>query len=198
MPVTLSPSPQRTDPGESPPHKKWTREECDALEKAGLIELRQYELIEGELIAKMGKNLRHVRALALLIHWLVGRFGKRVAPEPAIDVSPQDNPTSNPEPDAVVLRRSVEELTDTIRPEDILLTAEVSDATLAFDLGAKAALYARAGIPEYWVLDVEGRRLIVHCDPTGGVYQSIIAFSEQEAVRTPLNGDATLQVNELL
>ena len=53
---------------------------------------------------------------------------------------------------------------------------EVADSTLAFDLNTKAALYARAGIPEYWVLDVKGQRLMVHRDPSGGRYQSVIAY----------------------
>ena len=197
MPVTLPVVHQRTD-SLDPPHKRWTREECDALERAGLVELRQYELVEGDLILKMGKNLRHVRALSLLVHWFVGVFGKRTVPEPGIDVSPQDNPTSNPEPDAVVLRRSIEELSEAIRPEDILIAAEVSDSTLAFDLGVKAALYARAGIPEYWVLDVNGRRLIVHREPVEGTYRSIVAFAEEESIGTPLTGEATIVLRDLL
>ena len=146
MPVMLSPPKLRTDIAEMPPTKQWTREECDALEKAGLVEFRQYELIEGKLIQKMGKKLPHVRALSLLIQWLVMRFNSRAVPEPGFDVSPVDNPTSNPEPDAVVLYRPVMELVNAIRPDDIRMVAEVSDSTLAFDLGAKAALYARAGI----------------------------------------------------
>ena len=58
---------------------------------------------------------------------------------------------------------------------------EVADTSLTFDLTVKAALYARAGIVEYWVLDVSGRRLVVHRDPRDGRYRSIVAFSEQES-----------------
>ena len=67
-----------------------------------------------------------------------------------------------------------------------------------FDLGAKSALYARAAIPEYWVLDVDGLRLIVHLQPVDGVYQSIQAFSEDEPVQTPLTGESTVVVRDLL
>lgn len=198
MPVMLSPPKLRTDIAEMPPTKQWTREECDALEKAGLVEFRQYELIEGKLIQKMGKKLPHMRALSRLVQWLALQFESLVMPEPGIDVAPLDNPTSNPEPDAVVLRRPVEELVEAVRAQDLRMVAEVSDTTLVFDLGAKAALYARAAISEYWVLDVNGRRLIVHLQPVDGVYQSIQAFSEDEPVQTPLTGESTVVVRDLL
>lgn len=198
MPVVLSPPPPRTDNSEFPPTKQWTRKECEALEKAGLVGIRDYELIEGKLIQKMGKNLPHIRALSLLIQWLVLRFASRVVPEPGIDVSPADNPTSNPEPDAVVLYGPIEAVVEAIRASDIRMVAEVSDTTLSFDLGPKAALYARAAIPEYWVIDIAGRRLIVHQHPVDGVYQSIQAYAEEEPVQTPLTGDATITVRQLL
>ena len=50
----------------APPHKLWTREECVAMERAGVLELGRYELIAGELILKMGKNYRHMLLLGLL------------------------------------------------------------------------------------------------------------------------------------
>lgn len=198
MPVALSPPPPRTDNGEFPPTKQWTREECEALEKAGLAGIRDYELIEGKLIQKMGKNLPHIRAMSLLIQWLVLRFASRVVPEPGIDVSPADTPTSNPEPDVVVLHCPITDVVEAIRASDIRMVAEVSDTTLAFDLGPKAALYARASIPEYWIIDISSRRLIVHQHPVDGAYQSIQAYSEEEPVQTPLTGDATVLVRDLL
>ncbi|MFN7938391.1 MAG: Uma2 family endonuclease [Bryobacteraceae bacterium] len=198
MPAALSPPQPRTDNGDFPPTKKWTREECEALEQAGLVGVRDYELIEGVLVQKTGKKLLHIRALSRLIQWLVFTFESKVVPEPGIDVAPVDNPTSQPEPDVVVLRASVVELVDTIRSRDIRMVAEVSDTTLSFDLGPKARLYARAGIEEYWVLDVNGRRLIVHQQPETGEYRSIQAFAEDETVQTPLTGEATIVVRELL
>jgi len=69
---------------------------------------------------------------------------------------------------------------------------------LAFDLTTKARLYARSGIVEYWVLDVAGRRLIVHRDPVDGQYQSVIAFSEEERVATLAAPEQDIRVGELL
>jgi len=87
------------------------------------------------------------------------------------------------QPDLIVLRSDYSAFRSaTPQPQDLRLVVEVADTTLAFDLGVKAALYARAGIVEYWVLDVSGRRLVVHRDPQAGQYQSIVAYSEQESV----------------
>lgn len=168
-----------------PQHKQWTREECAALESAGLIDALKYELIEGELLLKMGKNHPHMRAVLLLVSWLRTVFGQNfVVQEPSIDLRPEDNPSSEPEPDVIVLNRSFLELSSRPRPEELLLVAEVSGATLAFDVTAKARLYARSGIPEYWVLDLTSRRVIIHRDPFGDAYRSITAYSEDERVAT--------------
>jgi Uma2 family endonuclease len=62
----------------------------------------------------------------------------------------------------------------------------------------KAALYARAGIAEYWALDLNGRRLIVHRDPRGSVYKSVVAYSEQERVAPLSASESEVLVADLL
>jgi Uma2 family endonuclease len=178
-----------------PPRKRWTRAECEAFERAGLLDWDRYELIEGELITKTPKNVPHQRALMYLQFWLRQVFGwEFVYPGGSMEVSIEDNETSLPEPDLVVLRKPVNELADPRpRPEDVQLLIEVADTTFGFDLTAKAALYARAGIPDYWVLDIKGRRLIVHRDPREGTYQSITLYNENESVRL-LSADAEFPV----
>jgi Uma2 family endonuclease len=167
-----------------PPRKRWTRVECASLEASGLLDQQHLELIEGELIDKMGKNRPHVNGLSSMYAWLIEVFGRRfVNPEAPIDAGPEDNPTNEPRPDIIVLNQNF----FTFRsanpgPQDLLLVVEVADSTLHFDLTIKAALYARAGIAEYWVLDVSGRRLIVHRHPQAGKYTAILVYSEQEAV----------------
>jgi len=196
MPVTWIA--EDSGPPAAPPHKKWTREECDLLEKAGLAEAHRYELIEGELVLKVGKKNPHMRAVLLLTNWLRSVFGDlRVLQEPSIDVSPEDHPTSEPEPDAVVLSRPFLEYPAQAPSADILLVAEVSASTLTFDLTTKAALYARAGIPEYWVLDVQRRRVIVHRDPSHDRYQSIQSYLEQEPIQPLHAPQASVQVSQL-
>ena len=168
---------------QSAPRKRWTRAECELISMMGLWDGEHLELIDGELINKKGKSSPHVTATMLLHEWLAGVSGfMHVQHQASIDVAPADNPTNEPEPDLVVLREPVSRFKANPRPEDILLAVEVADTTLAFDLTQKAALYARAGIPEYWVLDVTGRRLIVHREPADGRYGSVIVYHEQESV----------------
>jgi Uma2 family endonuclease len=149
-----------------------------------MFDQQPVELIEGELISKMGKKRPHVDTLTLLAEWLTRVFGGRfVNLEAPIDVAPQDNPTNEPQPDAIVLRRSYSGFRSTTpRPEDLDLIVEVADTSLVFDLATKAALYARAGIQEYWVLDIQGRRLMVHREPVAGRYCAIVAYGENESV----------------
>ncbi len=181
------------------PHKLWTREDCAVLEKAGLVEAERYELIEGELILKVGKNHPHVRALLFLAAWLRGGFGETcVAQESPIDLRSEDQPTSSPEPDVTVRVRSIAELSGPPRSEELRLVAEVSSSSLAFDLTTKARLYARSGIVEYWVLDVAGRRLIVHREPVDGRYRSVVAFGEEERVAALAAPERDVRVGDLL
>jgi Uma2 family endonuclease len=167
-----------------PPRKRWSRDEVELLEQTGLFEGAHYELIEGELINKMGKNWPHISSLVVVVKLLREIFGYDwVVTEPSIDVSPEDNPTSLPEPDAIVLiKPHFEYRSQRPRPRDLLLVVEVADTTLAFDLRVKALLYARAGIPDYWIVDLAGRRILVHRDPAEGVYQSVTAYTEADTI----------------
>ena len=182
MPVALTP-PEPAAPL-IPPRKRWTREECALLESSGIWDQQRLELIQGELISKMGQNRPHVFLLSWMLEWLLGVFGPgRVKPNAPIDVAPEDNPTNEPEPDLVVLKQPFKSMHGpNAQPNELELVVEISDTTLRFDRGVKALLYARAGIVEYWVLDVTGRRLIVHRNPGATGYASVIAYSETEKI----------------
>jgi Uma2 family endonuclease len=184
MPIAVTEAPYRPVPLD-PPRKRWTRDECAALEATGLLSQQQnLELVEGELIDKLGKKRPHVNAPSLLMAWLIRVFGwDFVNTEAPIDVAPEDNPTNEPVPDIIVLARPSSEIEKSNPvPADVRLIVEVSDTTLGFDLMAKASLYARAGIPEYWVLDIAFRRLVVHRNPASGRYSTVTAYSDQESV----------------
>jgi len=181
-----------------PPRKRWTRAECAVLETLEPWDQQRLELVDGGLIDKMGKNRPHVNALIAVQAWLVRVLGEQyVNPEAPIDVAPEDNPTSEPQPDLIVLAKPSREIRDANpQPGDLLLVVEISDSTLGFDLTTKAELYARAAIADYWVLDVPARRLIVHRNPRNGLYQSITAYSEHEAVAPLAAPDREFRVAE--
>ncbi|MBV9038896.1 MAG: Uma2 family endonuclease, partial [Acidobacteriaceae bacterium] len=183
MPTVLTETPVLLPPPE-PPRKKWTRVECAVLQDSGFFDGQSLELVEGELISKMGKKRPHVNSSTLLAIWLMQTFGPLfVNQEAPIDVAPEDNPTNEPLPDVIVLKRELSYfLAANPQPEDLQLVVEVADTSRNFGLTTKAALYARAGIGEYWVLDVPGRRLLVHREPKPGRYAFVVAYSEEESV----------------
>jgi hypothetical protein len=153
------------------------------LEASGLLDQESLELVEGELIGKMGKKRPHVNSFKRLHIWLMQVFGwQLVDVEAPIDVAPEDNPTNEPVPDLIVLRKDPSHLTSNPRPEDLQLVLEIADSSLSFDTRVKAALYARAGVIEYRVLDVAGRRLLVHRNPRSGLYADVVAYGEHESV----------------
>lgn len=140
------------------------------MEEIGILP-EKYELLDGDVINKMGQGIPHRRAVSYLMKWLLeGWEADRVQTQAPIDVSPEDNPTNEPEPDLAALKRPLGRMSASPGPDSIDLLIEVSDSTLADDLGRKAALYARAGIPEYWVYEVGTRVLHVHRKPSAGAY----------------------------
>ncbi|MBL8236404.1 MAG: Uma2 family endonuclease [Bryobacterales bacterium] len=182
----------------APPHKLWTRAECEALERAGVLEMERYELVGGELVLKLGKNKPHMLVPALLLHWLQGIFGALfVLQDPTIDIHPTDSSTNEPQPDVVVMNRSIRELPGRPEAKDIVLAAEVSATTLSFDLTVKARLYARAAIAEYWVVDLTGRQVIVHRQPEDGRYMEVVAYAEEESVATLGAPEVLVRVGDL-
>jgi hypothetical protein len=164
-------------PLDEPDHRlKWTRTEVERFEEAGLWGDRKFELLEGVLYDRRGKNKLHALVQTLLNEWAHLNFpAKMIRAESPIDVSERDNPSSQPMPDAG----------DHPAPNEIALVIEVSDTTLREDLGLKTGLYARAGIREYWVIDIRGRRLIVQRTPQGDDYTELKKLGENESI-TPL------------
>ena len=163
----------------SPTAVRWTRQDCEALEQASVLNFR-YELVEG-FINRMGQNIGHAGIVRRLLVWLFAAFGAEfVLTQLSIDVRSGDNPTSEPEPDVTVLTRRDSELGGNPTPVDLRLVIEASDTTLAYDLTTKARLYARAGIPEYWVVSLPERKLYVHQGPDGGAYREVSALAEGE------------------
>ena len=179
---------------------RWTRDDCARFERDGLLTPGKYELIEGDILKSMGQNRAHINTVMTFIRWLFGMFGEEFVQGPGpIDVSPEDNPTSEPEPDAVVLSKPLSAFqTRNPRPDDIRLLVEISDATRYFDRGTKANLYARAEIVEYWSLDLVQRKLHVHREPRDGKYQRVTMHGEDESIASLATPESAILVSALL
>jgi hypothetical protein len=86
--------------------RAWTRALCAPLEASGLLEQEHLELVDGELMSKMGRNGPHVITCMLMLEWSLDTFGRRFVNAGApIDVSPAGNPWNEAEPGLIVLKR---------------------------------------------------------------------------------------------
>ena len=176
----------------------WTRESVRLAASLGFFDPERYELLEGELIEKM-KNRRHTITLRRVRQALLAFFAEEyLQAEAPINVAPTENETNAPKPDLVVLTRPDEDFLDTNPgPADIALVIEIADSTLRRDLGSKATRYARAGIREYWVVDIENRKLHVHREPSGDTWASITVLDETKIVSPLTAPQASIPLTEL-
>ena len=164
----------------------------------GFPNAEKLELINGELIDRMGKNHPHVLWENLTLAWLHSIFGSEfVRFEAPTDVSAEDNPINEPEPDLMVTKKSIREYRTTPSPSDLLLVIEISDSTVKFDRSVKAALYARAGIVEYWMIDIPGNQVLVHRDPRDGKYQTVMSARSDETISPLAKPDALFCMDRL-
>lgn len=200
MATVSSPTPPPfMEPDYAPFAVIWTREDCDRLEQLGFLDYR-YELINGVIIRKMPQNKRHAYCVNEAIHWIQGAFDRRYTQtQSSIRVASADNRINKPEPDVALLNKPLLDVAgDQPGPEDMRLAIEVADSTRDMDLGTKAALYARAGVPEYWVISVEERIAYVHTAPQPDGSYTRVEKRETETIAPSFAPDATVDVAALL
>jgi Uma2 family endonuclease len=90
---------------------------------------------------------------------------------------------SEPEPDLVVIEHGVDE---PYHPATAALVIEVAVSSQRRDLRVKPAIYARAGVPVYWVIDLDGGRAVAHTSPGDGGYASVEIVSELDGAHVGL------------
>jgi Uma2 family endonuclease len=182
------------------PHlKRWTVAEFDALLKLDLVQPRRHQLIRGEIVDMGEQSMRHHTMVYLVAEVLRAAFGFGVFVRQA---GPLQFDDSKPEPDVSVLPGAPRDYLTEPPPATALLAVEVALTSLSYDLTTKAELYATAGIPEYWVLDLEGRVLHVFRDPQQNAALGVTTYhtkTEHAATETvtPL-GASAVKVSDLL
>ncbi len=122
------------------------------------------ELIEGVIASLSPVGPRHFAVVLRVSRLLAKAVGEQATL--SIQGPVRMAPRSEPEPDVAVLKPRADDYEHGLPgPRDVLLLVEVSDATLARDRDVKVPLYARHGIVEYWLLDLNAREALVHRQP---------------------------------
>jgi Uma2 family endonuclease len=146
--------------------RRWTREEYYRMIDAGILTTQdKVQLIEGEIVEMAPQYSPHATALTLA-YQVIGRdaSGNHYV---RIQLPLALGPDSEPEPDVAVVAGSARDYWDE-HPTTALLVIEVSASSLKFDRTVKARVYARAGIPEYWIVNLDDSCVEVHRDPILG------------------------------
>lgn len=155
------------------------------------------ELIEGVIIDMAPIGSLHAGVVNALNRILVPVIGDRavICIQQPIHLGRR----SEPQPDVAVLRPRADFYRgDHPTAADVLLVIEVSDTTLRFDLNDKRALYAQHDIPEYWVIDTQGKQL--HClrEPSGDDYRSTTVFGVGQVASIAALPDVAVNLAQLL
>lgn len=151
-----------------PPRHRFSRAQYDLMVASGIFGPEdRLELLEGEIIDMVPQNSRHATAVTLLTDALKPVFATGHTVRAQLPFSLDDH--SQPEPDIAVVPGAPRDYRDA-HPTRAVLIVEVADTTLAYDRGRKLAAYARAGIPEFWILDLTGETLEVCRRPEQGGY----------------------------
>lgn len=168
----------------------WTRVEYDRLIALGIIqEDERLELLAGELVLRDRQSPGHafaIRALSDALQHAIDLGGHvRILSPIALD------PESEPEPDVSVVAGAIRDYRDD-HPSRPTLVVEVADTSLTFDREHKGSLYARARLPEYWIVNLMDQVLEVYREPGpdagapyGWAYRAVLTLGPDKHV-TPL------------
>lgn len=180
------------------PRRRFTVAEYYQMAQAGILgEDDRVELIEGEIVEMPPIGDRH----AGCVNRLNERFVRVFADVAVVAVQ---NPVrlgeySEPQPDLALLRRRADfYASGHPAPPDVSLLVEVADASAELDRRVKIPLYARSGIPEAWLIDLQQETLTVYCDPTPDGYRTAQVLHRGDSIAPSAFPDRALAVADLL
>ena len=168
------------------------RSEYDRMIELGMFQDERVELLEGTLVKMSPRLAAHASTVTkltqLLLSLLHGRFVVRVQAPLAVSED------SEPEPDLAVVALGNY---DAAHPTAALLVLEVADSSLRKDR-AKAAVYARAGIPAYGIVNLGARTLEAYSSPDGDRYADVHTLHADDTVHWPSLGGLSFAIADIL
>jgi len=181
---------------------RWTISEYRDLDKTGLFHDVKTMLIDGEIFVMPLPSPPHDASLGLTAEFLRSAFtkGVHIRNQQGFDIGTRNDPG----PDLAVVTGAIRDFT-TSTPTEAILIVEVAVTSLRMDTTTKAELYASAGVPEYWVIDVPGRELHLYRDlvanPEGlgaDAYRTRRVLKETDTISPLAAPTAVVKVSELL
>lgn len=176
----------------------WSVADYHRMGEAGIFHPEErVELIAGQIVKMSAKGTAHEAAITRVERTLRNQLGDRVLIRLQSPIQLDDY--SEPEPDVAVARVDPLDYEDHHpTPAEVYLVIEVADTSFKFDCGPKANLYARSGLADYWVLDVNNRQLHVFRQPNPDGYQSHQILSQADGISLLLFPDVRVVVQSLL
>lgn len=174
--------------------RRWTREEYERLVDDGYFRPdERAELVDGIIYEMSPQKSWHATAIQALQEYLgpVFREGYNLRIQMPLALSLD----SEPEPDVAVVRGHWRDYRDS-HPSTAVLVIEVADTTLLFDR-QKGAVYAQAGIPDYWILNRDGACLEVYRQPRNRTYRSRAVLKAGDFVSPLACPEASIPVADL-
>ena len=183
--------------------RRWTRLEYERLIECGVLqEDERVELLDGLLVVREPQGSRHNTGIRCVTAALRSALGDAWQIDSQLAIALDDD--SEPEPDIAVVPGDARSYRDA-HPSHPVLIVEVAESSYRIDHTYKAGLYARAGVPEYWIVDVARSSLEVHRSPEAaseavhGWRYAIVETLRPPAAVTPLIAPAvTIRVADLL
>lgn len=145
-----------------PEVRRFTRAEYYRMAEAGLFEGEHVELVNGKIVCISRQGSKHSLAVTLITRLLVSTFGPEFAVRVQLPLALTKR--SEVEPDFAILRGDPRLFADE-HPSTADRVIEVAESSLAYDRTTKASLYAKAGVTEYWIVDLVNGQLEVRRDP---------------------------------
>ena len=180
--------------------RPFTHVEYHAMDDAGIFPPdERVQLVAGEIVVMSPMGSRHAAGVCLLTDEFAtsGRLAGRALVRVQLPLVIPD--FSEPEPDFMLLvRRDDRYALAHPRPEDVLLLVEAADSTLAYDRRVKLPLYAAAGIPESWLLNLRDDVIEAHADPSPDGYRTVRRYRAGDDIAPAAFPDLVIPVSQLI
>ena len=178
--------------------RRFTVHDYHRMGDAGILSpTDRVELIDGEIVSKMAIGPRHGASVDRANRALTTTVGDsaivRVQGSVRLDLF------NELEPDIVLLRPRADFYASAHPgPADILLIVEVAESSIGYDRNIKTHVYAKAGVPEYWLVDLNENVVHVYSGPLNGVYRAMVSYRRDQSIAPRLLSACSISTLDLL